>query len=113
MYCLQVVIAHPSYKRPSAEVIIEHFRDEKTARIRLNEIKLQYIEDFNIDKASGEFATCQEDEDEFATCQEDEYVTIEEFDKLVESGKLYDIVYRDSYMDQNPFEYKITKIVFS
>lgn len=104
MYCLQVVIAHPSYKRPSAEVIIEHFRDEKTAKIRLNEIKLQYIEDFNIDKASGEFASCQEDEDEY------EYVTIEEFDKLVESGKLYDIVYRDSYMDQNPFEYKITKI---
>ena len=72
MYCLQVVIAHPSYKRPSAEVIVEHFRDEKTAKFRLNEIKLQYIEDFNIDKASGEFATCQEDE----------YVTIEEFDKL-------------------------------
>lgn len=92
MYCLQVVIAHPSYKRPSAEVIIEHFRDEKTAKFRLNEIKLQYILDLNIDKASGEF------------------VTIEEFDKLVESGKLYDIVYRDSYMDQKPFEYKIIKI---
>lgn len=102
MYCLQVVIAHPSYKRPSAEVIVEHFRDEKTAKFRLNEIKLQYIEDFDINKASGEFATCQEDEDE--------YVTIEEFDKLVESGKLYDIVYGDSYMDQSPFEYKIIAI---
>ena len=108
MYCLKVVIACPSYKRPYAHVIVEHFKDEELVKSRLNEIKLEYIENHNIDKASVKFVrselSCQEDKDE------DELVTIEDFDNLVESGELLDIVYRDSYMDQAPFEFEIIKI---
>lgn len=90
MYCLTVIIAHPDYKRPSTQVVVEHFKDEESANSRLNEIKLRYIENFI----------------------EDDNITIEEFDRLVESGKLCDIIYVDSYMHQPPFESRITKIQF-
>ena len=50
MYCLKVVIACPCYKRPYAHVIVEHFKDEELVKSRLNEIKLEYIENHNIEQ---------------------------------------------------------------
>lgn len=85
MFCLKVIIAHPSYKRPYSEVIVEHFETQNEAEKRLDEIKIQYNEDFK--------------------CDDDD---INLFD--MSEGELLDYIYSDSYMDQPPFDYEIFEI---
>ena len=103
MYCCKVVVAHPDYKRPYAEVIVKHFNDKMSADTYVNEVKKEYIEEFHIDKAIAEVATCHEDEDEL--------ITLQELDTIIRNGRLDDIIYAECYMDQPAFEWEITPIV--
>lgn len=83
MFCLKVIIAYPDYKRPYAEVIVEHFESNEKAEIRLNEIKLKYNNDFGIENMNL-----------FEMSEED----------------LSRYIYEDSYMDQIPFDFEIFEV---
>jgi hypothetical protein len=86
MFCLKVIIAHPDYKYPYAEVIVEHFESNEKAEIRLNEIKLKYNKEFGLENMNL-------------------------FDMSEEQLSRY--IYEDSYMDQIPFDFDIFEVKIS
>ena len=115
MFCLKVIIADPDYKRPSVNVIVEHFATENEAHGRLKEIKLKYINDYGI--LTNEIidyleSTDRQNDIELKYNEEDELqvVTIEEFDKLLKAGLIDDFVYQDSYMCLPAFDWKIFEV---
>lgn len=95
MYCLKIVISWPDYKRPSTQCIIHHFKTKTEALKKLDECITKYIEDRDL------YDT--EDGDE-------KFVSIDKFKKWISNGKLYDIIYKNFYMDQPPFEWNIFKV---
>ena len=115
MFCLKVIIADPDYKRPSVNVIVEHFATENEAHGRLKEIKLKYINDYGI--LTNEIidyleSTDRQNDIELKYNEEDELqvVTIEEFDKLLKANLIDDFVYQDSYMYLPAFDWKIFEV---
>jgi hypothetical protein len=92
MYCLKVVIAHPDYKRPYAEVIVEHFGTEAEAKGRLSELKNEYIDAFEVEVG-------------------DRLATEEELDAMARDGRLAEYIYGDAYMSQEPMEWEIFEVV--
>ena len=99
MYCLKIVIARPrsSYKSPSVDVIVEHYKTEREALAFLLKTKKQFI-------------------DYYELC-----CTIEQFDIKLTKGFLYnaeDDTYDSlfefpddfSTIDIPPFDWEIFKI---
>lgn len=126
IYCLKVLIAYPNYKRPFANMIVEHFADEASAQKRLRKMKLKYIKSHEItrelaglsssdDEEEEEDDNDDEDDDEDEHDDDDEsldLVTVEEFDMMVKDQRPHDIIYEQAcfYMDQEPFESEIFKV---
>lgn len=106
MYCLKVAIACPDWKRPFIKFIVEHYKNKEDAEKRLNEIKLDYIEDYNITKELLNKTNNNENNDN----DSDNYISIEELDVIIKNGILRDYIYEDSYMDHLPFDYEIFEI---
>ena len=92
MFCLQVHIAHPDYKRPYVSVFVEHFSTQEKAEQRLNQIKLEYINDFDVRNDN------------------DDLVSLDEFNKMLENGSLSDRIYCEWYIDQEPFYGRIFEV---
>lgn len=104
MYCLKIVIAWPDYKRPSAKCIIHHFKTKTEALKKLDECITKYISDRDL-----------YDTEDFLDNPEDNYdpeklISVEKFKKLISNGKLHDIIYKNFYMNQEPFEWSIFKV---
>jgi hypothetical protein len=99
MFCLKVVIAHPDWKRPCVDIIVEHYKNKEDAEKRLNKIKLQYIEDFNLTT------------DILNSSDNQNLISIEDLDKIIENGLLSDYIYQDSYMSHVPFECEIYQVI--
>jgi len=106
MYCLKVAIACPDWKRPFIKFIVEHYKNKEDAEKRLNEIKLDYIEDYNITKELLNKTNNNENNDN----DSDNYISIKELDVIIKNGILIDYIYEDSYMDNPPFDYEIFEI---
>lgn len=47
MWCLGVSTARPSYKRPSAKSRVYFFETEQEAQVKLKQIKIEFISDFD------------------------------------------------------------------
>ena len=82
VWCLEVLIARPDFKRPSAELKVLHFNSKEKADAKLAELKKEYMDDFDA---------------------EDEVVDID-------SEEHYDRVFLESYMDLQPFYCKVYKV---
>ena len=115
MFCLKVIIADPDYKRPSVNVIVEHFATENEAHGRLKEIKLKYINDYGIftnaiiDYLQSTNST-NDIELKYNEKVEEQVVTIEEFDKLLKANLIDGYIYQDSYMCLPAFDWKIFEV---
>lgn len=60
MYCLQVEIAWPDWKRASVETIVEHYTTEEFAKKRLQAIKRKYIKDRQLVDEKEKYITVKE-----------------------------------------------------
>lgn len=94
MYCLKVIITHPDYERPYTTVIVEHFKTEYQAHMRLRDLKLEYIKNYDITKDENH----------------EELVLVDEFDKLLKTDRVLNYIYNDSFVYQLPFEWQIFKV---
>lgn len=106
MFCLKVAIAHPDWKRPFVDIIVEHYKNKEDAEEGLNKIKLTYIEDFELTK------NILNNLNPLNSKKDDSLISIEELDKIIENGLLHEYIYQDSYIHQPPFEYEIYEIQF-
>lgn len=97
MFCLVISIAHPSYKRPSVETSIYFFETEKEALCKLSQCKITFIADFDTSEDPRIETLTTDSPDEL----------IEHFFEEVSD---FDNFYRNSYMDNPPFFWKITEI---
>lgn len=93
MYYLLIEIAHPDYKRPYSDTSLYFFENIGDAEEKLSKVKTEYIEDQDLRQSN------------------DELITIDKFDEMLESGKLGEIIYNDSYMDQPPFYSVIAEVL--
>lgn len=83
IWCLKIVIAEPDYKRPSARVIVEHYKTKEEAEVALAEHEEDFIKGNDTDRA-----------------------TFEDCDAL------FECVYGNSYMDMRPFDSSIFEVEF-
>ncbi|KAI8902164.1 hypothetical protein BC833DRAFT_616978 [Globomyces pollinis-pini] len=81
IWFLKVVIACPSFKRPSAEVTTTFFSTADDAKVALKDQVIAYM--------NGHHVTLK---------------------ALLDDGEHFDYRYRESYMDQVPFEASVVKI---
>ena len=97
MYCLAISIAHPSYKRPSVETELYFFETEQEALNKLKDSKILFIANFDVTEDPRI-----------------KYLDMNSSDELIEIlfNKVSDIdsFYRNSYMDNEPFNWKIIKV---
>jgi hypothetical protein len=92
IFCLQIVKAFPDYKRPRSSTNIYHFTDEFSANEKRRQEKAKYYQDF-IDYL-----------------KQDEDTIIKDIDDLDEDEAQTDWVYKDSYMDMEPFSATLYEI---
>jgi hypothetical protein len=97
MICLVISIAHPCYKRPSVETSIYFFETEQEALSKLKDCKITFIADFD----TSEDPRIQT----LTTNSSDELI-----DEIFKEVSDIDNFYSDSYMDNPPFFWKITKV---
>ena len=97
MICLVISIAHPCYKRPSVETSIYFFETEQEALFKLKDCKITFIADFD----TSEDLRIQT----LTTNSSDELI-----DEIFKEVSDIDNFYSDSYMDNPPFFWKITKV---
>jgi hypothetical protein len=97
MICLVISIAHPSYKRPSIETGIYFFETKQEALCKLKDSKITFIADHD---------TSEDPRIETLTINSSD----ELIDELFEQVSDIDNFYRNSYMDNPPFFWKISEI---
>lgn len=98
MWCLLVVEACPSSKRPRAEVQVYHFEDKKDAEDKKIQLQLEFICD-NKRKL---------DTEEKARMKSDVKLTDQERETFFEH--LQADYYQDSYMDMDPLSIRLFEI---
>ena len=97
MYCLAISISHPCYKRPSVETEIYFFETEQEALNKLKDSKIIFIADFDVSEDPRI--------EELDMNSSDELIEI-----LFNKTSDIDSFYSDSYMDNDPFNWKIIKV---
>ena len=97
MWCLGVSIAHPDYKRPSVDTNVFFFETESEALYKLKETKILFTIDFDASEDPRISTLTINSPDEL----------IEELFEMVSNP---DTIYSDSYMDNQPFHWQITKV---
>lgn len=84
LYCLEIVCAHPDYKRPYASVEVFHFLSSEEANEKRKQKKLEYYSDF-VDMLEADGTVIKDIDDVDDRSEQDAYF------------------YQDSYMDMEPF----------
>jgi hypothetical protein len=97
MFCLVISIAHPSYKRPSIETSVYFFETEQEVMCKLKDCKINFIADFDTSEDPIIETLTKDSPDEL-------------IDELFKEVSDIDNFYRNSYMDNPPFFWEITKV---
>lgn len=99
IYCVTITKSYPDYKRPYTTNDVKFFTDKTKAQDYVKKIKREYYNDYlvKVDLETGDRVDRVEISD---TEDPDKY-----------DDEAYDIIYSDSYMDNEPFSYKIISVI--
>lgn len=82
-YCVVITTAHPDYKRPYTSTYVKFFDNLEKAKSYIKQNKIEYYRDFGVIDSDTDINE----------------ENIDDYD-----DRAYDIIYSDSYMENEPFD---------
>lgn len=110
-YCVEIVCASPDYKRPYAYANVYHYLTIAEANEKRREEKREYYKRF-LDSLDSEYydtnsAYLKDDvKEKMEETEQTKEYDVDDFDE----GKMQDLIYQESYMEQEPFSATLYQI---